>query len=374
VEKLAAAGKVLAARWVEESNLWPSQGFRSAAQWTAAKTGTTVEQAVGALTTARCLEDLPETAEAFRSGRLSETQGTRGSRSCRRAPGGGSTTARNGRGRHRGGPARRVPPGDEHLDHEAFVRGYTEGGETCEVPGVGPIPVSAARRLADDAVLRAFVTDGVDVTAVAHPGRTIAAHLRSALEVRDPVCVVPGCRVGTGLEIYTSHPSPRAAPPGWTTSPGSAAGITCRRPIGDGSWAERPGTGPGLALRRQSRMTPSSTSPRDEHDIRGCVPDPDGRSNRTFAQYTARRLAIRSRPTADRGSAPPLPKRAKSLPPRTAPPMLTILRRLVCFVSGDESSLAAAARRCSFRTARIWRSRYDRRTGIRPSARCLDRQ
>jgi hypothetical protein len=94
------------------------------------------------------------------------------------------------------------------VDRDAFLRGHTEAGETCDVPGVGPIPVSAAHRLADDAVLRPFVSDGVDVTAVAHLGRTIPAHLRSALQARDPVCVVPGCRVSTGLEI--DHITPYA--------------------------------------------------------------------------------------------------------------------------------------------------------------------
>ncbi|CAN5588843.1 hypothetical protein BH24ACT26_BH24ACT26_22830 [soil metagenome] len=87
------------------------------------------------------------------------------------------------------------------VDHSAFVRGFTIAGETCEIPGIGPIPVASARALASDAVLSALVADGVDVRAVAHLGRTIPAHLRSALEARDPVCVVPGCDVRDNLEI-----------------------------------------------------------------------------------------------------------------------------------------------------------------------------
>lgn len=46
-----------------------------------------------------------------------------------------------------------------------------------------------------------LVTDGADVKTVAHAGRTIPARLRTALEARDPVCVVPGCDVMRGLEI-----------------------------------------------------------------------------------------------------------------------------------------------------------------------------
>ena len=96
-----------------------------------------------------------------------------------------------------------VPAATVHVrvDHEALRRGHAEPGETCEIDGIGPIPVAAARRLADDAILKVLVTDGADVKAVAHAGRTIPARLRTALQARDPVCVVPGCEVSRGLEI-----------------------------------------------------------------------------------------------------------------------------------------------------------------------------
>jgi uncharacterized protein DUF222 len=87
------------------------------------------------------------------------------------------------------------------VDHSAFVRGRVVNGEVCEIPGIGPIPVATGRELASDAVLKAFVTKGSDVTSVAHVGRTIAARVRTALEARDPMCVVPGCDIRLGLEI-----------------------------------------------------------------------------------------------------------------------------------------------------------------------------
>src|SRR5207244_3887646 len=87
------------------------------------------------------------------------------------------------------------------VDYEALMRGCTLAGETCEIPGIGPIPVSVARRLADDAILKVIVTNGVEITAVAHGGRTIPAHLRTALECRDPKCIVPYCDVRRGLQI-----------------------------------------------------------------------------------------------------------------------------------------------------------------------------
>ncbi len=87
------------------------------------------------------------------------------------------------------------------VDHGALMRGHLEPGEVCEIPGIGPIPVEVARSLAVDSVLSVLLTDGVDVTTVAHTGRTIPASVRRALIERDPVCVVPGCGLREGLEI-----------------------------------------------------------------------------------------------------------------------------------------------------------------------------
>ena len=64
------------------------------------------------------------------------------------------------------------------------MRGHTVTGEQCEIPGIGPIPVTLARQLSEDAILKVLLTKGVDVVAVAHGGYTIPAHLRTALD--DP--------------------------------------------------------------------------------------------------------------------------------------------------------------------------------------------
>jgi hypothetical protein len=87
------------------------------------------------------------------------------------------------------------------VDWEALQRGSVRGEEVCEVPGVGPLPVSAARRLAEDAVVKVLLTDAVDVRAVASAGRTIPAALRTALEDRGRVCAHPGCDTTRRLEI-----------------------------------------------------------------------------------------------------------------------------------------------------------------------------
>ncbi len=88
------------------------------------------------------------------------------------------------------------------VDGAALKRGFTTTGETCHIPGVGPVPVAAVRRQLADAHVKILVRDGKDVTTVCHAGRTVTAHVHSALEERDPVCVVPGCDVAHGLENH----------------------------------------------------------------------------------------------------------------------------------------------------------------------------
>ena len=88
------------------------------------------------------------------------------------------------------------------VDAEALRRGHVETGETCTIPGVGPVSVAEARRQLSDASLKLLVMNGVEVITVCHVGRTVPAHVQSALEERDPVCVVPSCEVGHGLQNH----------------------------------------------------------------------------------------------------------------------------------------------------------------------------
>jgi hypothetical protein len=92
------------------------------------------------------------------------------------------------------------------VDHAALVRGETDVGDTCEIAGVGPVPVAVARKLADDAILRVLVHDTTDILAVSHPGRTIPARLRTAVEEMFPECCIEGCHVDRHLEIDHNLP------------------------------------------------------------------------------------------------------------------------------------------------------------------------
>ena len=139
---------------------------------------------------------------------------------CTRSHAAGDDDPKSGRGRNGAGTARSrgapetgssAPATMVHVrvDHAALVRGRVESGEICEIPGVGPIPVSVARALAADSILSVLVTNGVDVTGVAHAGRSIPASVRRALVERDPVCVVPGCGQPDDLEIDHVEPFAR---------------------------------------------------------------------------------------------------------------------------------------------------------------------
>ena len=74
VERLGAAMKTLAARRVEETKEWKRDGHRDAAEWLARQTGESRATASRTLETARNLEGLGATEEAFRAGELSERQ------------------------------------------------------------------------------------------------------------------------------------------------------------------------------------------------------------------------------------------------------------------------------------------------------------
>jgi hypothetical protein len=86
------------------------------------------------------------------------------------------------------------------VDLAALRRGGLGPGEVCEIPGAGPVSLSQARKIMGETFLKLVIADGVDVATVCHPGRTVAAVIDTALEERDPTCVVPGCNNSYLLE------------------------------------------------------------------------------------------------------------------------------------------------------------------------------
>lgn len=86
------------------------------------------------------------------------------------------------------------------VDLPALLRGRTLDGETCEIAGLGPIPVSIVQEWMHNAFLAAIVTTGTEITKVVHLGRRFTSEQRTALQWRDPICARKGCTNRLGLQ------------------------------------------------------------------------------------------------------------------------------------------------------------------------------
>jgi hypothetical protein len=79
------------------------------------------------------------------------------------------------------------------VDADALRRGSTEGGETCEIAGLGPVPVETAREILGDALLSIVIKQGVDIRTVVHTKRTINEVVQTALLAQGWKCSTPTC-------------------------------------------------------------------------------------------------------------------------------------------------------------------------------------
>jgi hypothetical protein len=82
------------------------------------------------------------------------------------------------------------------------LRGRAEPGEICEIPGVGPVPVSVARAVLSHGLLELVLHDGKDVHAIVTKTRHVPEALKIAIEERDETCKVRGCDATEHLERH----------------------------------------------------------------------------------------------------------------------------------------------------------------------------
>jgi len=78
-------------------------------------------------------------------------------------------------------------------DEAPVQRGHALRGERCEIPGIGPIPVTIARAMLADAKVRAVPRDGELLPQYSSDGRYYPQWLKDWLDQRYPVCGQPGC-------------------------------------------------------------------------------------------------------------------------------------------------------------------------------------
>jgi hypothetical protein len=87
------------------------------------------------------------------------------------------------------------------IDFEALQRGHALEGETCEIPGVGPVNTVWVHGMLGASFVTAIVKQGKDITTVAHLGRHVPAELRTALIVSGRECSIDGCSGREYLEL-----------------------------------------------------------------------------------------------------------------------------------------------------------------------------
>ena len=101
-----------------------------------------------------------------------------------------------------GGPRRRRPPRLlVRVDLTALLRGRSVGGETCEIDGIGPVPVAALRELLPGAVIDLIVSRGEDAFNVTHLGRYANATQQAVLDWLGGECSRLGCGATRHLQI-----------------------------------------------------------------------------------------------------------------------------------------------------------------------------
>lgn len=86
------------------------------------------------------------------------------------------------------------------VDVTALRRGHVEPGETCEIAGLGPVSVTAAREMLGESVLKLVLTKGVEVRNVTHLGRGPTVAQEIALLWEQPCCQRLGCGRRARLE------------------------------------------------------------------------------------------------------------------------------------------------------------------------------
>jgi hypothetical protein len=117
---------------------------------------------------------------------------------------GGRPGPTDGPGWGGGGGGRRPRPAAPRplviVNAESLRRGTTEGDEICEIEGIGPVSVAAAKELLSEGGLQFLVKEGFDIKTVTRSTRVIRQAIDMALIVRDRECARPGCGNRVGLE------------------------------------------------------------------------------------------------------------------------------------------------------------------------------
>lgn len=170
------------------------------------------------------------------------------------------------------------------VDHAALLRGHTTAGETCEIAGLGPISVETARQiLQDDPFLAVVVRRGRDVINVAHHGRGLNAHQRTAIEATGMRCANLACNRTIAIQI--DHRHPYAADPTTALPNQDPLCPECHRKKTHHGWHLEPGTGRRRLLPEDRPGSsdagrPPEADPGDRRELVGSGAGPQARAPR----------------------------------------------------------------------------------------------
>jgi hypothetical protein len=87
------------------------------------------------------------------------------------------------------------------VDATALRRGHSIAGETCEIDGLGPVPVASLRDLLPQAAIDLIVTNGENVFNVTNLARRSNAHQQTVLDWIGGQCSRKGCGATRHLQI-----------------------------------------------------------------------------------------------------------------------------------------------------------------------------
>ena len=222
MERLCAAGKTLAAGRVAGTKVWADDGDRSAANWLARTSGTSVSAAVGVLETARRLDDLPATDAAFRAGRLSVTQAEYVASGAAADPSAEGALLDAAAITTVNGSARRIPAGEGRGERRR-ARAVRARAALAVVPALDRCRRRVLRELAHDArrrrlprrrpreLPRADLPGGAQrPTAASRTRRTTPTPWWRWRGPRCRVRTLPGCRRTEPRRTVSSKSAPRA--------------------------------------------------------------------------------------------------------------------------------------------------------------------
>ncbi len=87
------------------------------------------------------------------------------------------------------------------VDLTTILRGHAIAGETCEIDGLGPVPLAALREWFPQAAIDLIITKGVNVFNVTHLGRNVNARQQTVMDWLGEQCTRLGCPATRKLQI-----------------------------------------------------------------------------------------------------------------------------------------------------------------------------